>query len=192
MQEDIEDTLALGSPHPARLAPPPRAMLVCINPGSFKGPVQREIRLDGRETTVGRGAENSVVLDLDGVSRTHARLIPGDGTWGVEDLNSKNGVRVNKAPVRKQWLEPGDIVSIAKVHYKYALDKDGPVATSAHRIDLRDTDETMLVSGAVQARLASEAGAGRMNRRGAARMRVPAWAWAALVVAATVAVLVVS
>jgi len=143
--QEMEDTLSLGNPHPLRGSPPPKARLACINPTRLKGRVLREIRLQGQEMTLGRSDENTVVLDLDGISRTHARFIAGDGKWGVQDRGSKNGVRVNKTRVSDAWLQPGDIVSIGNLHYKYALEEHGPVETSAHQIDLRGTDATMLV-----------------------------------------------
>jgi FHA domain-containing protein/GAF domain-containing protein len=70
---------------------------------------------DGAELTLGRAPENDCVLAHDSVSRRHAR-IRNDGTrWIVEDLGSKNGVRVDGSRVGKaelapsQWLAIGDV-----------------------------------------------------------------------------------
>ena len=53
-----------------------------------------EFRLD-EETLVGRGDENDLALDRTNVSRQHARFVPRDGRWFVEDRGSFNGTFVN-------------------------------------------------------------------------------------------------
>ena len=45
----------------------------------------------GPSNTVGRAAENEVVLDSDLVSSRHARIYQDEGTWYLEDLGSLNG-----------------------------------------------------------------------------------------------------
>jgi hypothetical protein len=62
------------------------------------------------EQTVGRGRAASIVLPDPHASRVHARLRLGDeGAW-VEDLGSKNGVRVNGVRIERRpcELRPGD------------------------------------------------------------------------------------
>jgi hypothetical protein len=71
---------------------------------------------DGADLTLGRAAENDCVLAHDSVSRRHARLCnTSDGLWIVEDLGSKNGVRVDGSRVPRgelaanQWFAIGDV-----------------------------------------------------------------------------------
>ena len=40
------------------------------------------------------------------------------GYWYVKDLKSLNGVKINKAAVTDKRLDSGDILSIAKHHYR--------------------------------------------------------------------------
>jgi hypothetical protein len=70
---------------------------------------------DGADLTLGRSPDNDCVLAHDSVSRRHARLHHDGARWIVEDLGSKNGVRVNGSRVAKaelaadQWLAIGDV-----------------------------------------------------------------------------------
>lgn len=123
--------------------PPPPAVLSCIGPAP-EG-TSSEINLITSELSFGRGDSHDVVLKVEGVSRNHARVYPGDGTWGVEDLGSTNGVYVNKTKVSQAWLNAGDIVSMGKVHYKYALASDRPVS-AAPDIDISDTERTLIIN----------------------------------------------
>ncbi len=47
------------------------------------------------EVTVGRAAENDVVVEKGGVSRRHARLTKTEGRWYVEDRGSLYGTYLN-------------------------------------------------------------------------------------------------
>jgi len=71
---------------------------------------------DGADLTLGRAPENDCVLAHDSVSRRHARIEnTGDGRWRIEDLGSKNGIRVDGNRVEdaelapSQWLAIGDV-----------------------------------------------------------------------------------
>lgn len=63
-------------------------------------------------TTVGRGADNTIVLDDDPVSRSHARFEQRADGWWVIDSGSTNGTFVNDEQVREALLRPGDRVRI--------------------------------------------------------------------------------
>jgi FHA domain-containing protein/GAF domain-containing protein len=70
---------------------------------------------DGAAVTLGRAPENDCVLAHDSVSRRHARIRNEGARWIVEDLGSKNGVRVDGSRVENaelaasQWLAIGDV-----------------------------------------------------------------------------------
>src|SRR5258708_4999327 len=52
------------------------------------------------ESVIGRGEEVAVRIDVDGVSRRHARIVADGGRFTLEDLGSKNGTYL-----REQRLE---------------------------------------------------------------------------------------
>lgn len=66
-------------------------------------------------TYLGRADENDIVLGGDLVSRRHARLVLEGGHLRVEDLGSRNGSRLNGAPIQgSAELSPGDTISLGE------------------------------------------------------------------------------
>ena len=88
-------------------------------------------------TSIGRSAENDIVIDSLLVSRSHARLECAGGRCAVEDLGSANGLFVNGRRVSRALLSPGD------------------------RLRLGDVELTYQAAGAAQARAWLEIGTGR-------------------------------
>lgn len=77
-----------------------------------KGPLPgREFRLrDG--TTIGRGAENDIIIDDAAVSRQHAKVQLEDGTFFLHDLGAANPTRVNGVEIERHPLTDGDRVEL--------------------------------------------------------------------------------
>ena len=88
-------------------------------------PALSDLTLDiDRDLTVGRNAQNDVVLASGQVSRQHARLTVQDGQVWLQDLGSANGTFVNgsriaDAPVA---LQLGDEVAFAELAFVVASD----------------------------------------------------------------------
>ena len=80
-------------------------------------PVEYEI--GARTVTIGRGAHNDIRIRRKSVSREHARLTPVDGGFIIEDLASRNGIRVNNRRVARLRLRSGDIVSVGRVTFRF-------------------------------------------------------------------------
>ncbi|MFO0912142.1 MAG: FHA domain-containing protein [Pirellulales bacterium] len=72
-----------------------------------------------KELLVGRRESCDIVLRFANVSAHHCQLQVRDGYWYVEDLNSRNGVKVNGRRVTKKRIDPGDELSVAKHYYKF-------------------------------------------------------------------------
>ena len=75
--------------------------------------------LTNEETTLGRGADNTIVIDMDNVSRLHARVVKQDDGYYVEDLGSTNGSYVNDIEVKKDRLRNGDLAKIGGAILKF-------------------------------------------------------------------------
>lgn len=67
---------------------------------------------DGSELTIGRGADNDLVLPDGQVSRHHARLTGRRGTIVYLDLGSTNGSRVNGTVISELVLGVGDRIEL--------------------------------------------------------------------------------
>ncbi len=77
--------------------------------------------LDSAAVTIGRGAQNDLVLDHDDfASARHARFEPRrDGVW-VADAGSTNGTYVNGTRLSKpRRLQPGDVIRVGSTDLRY-------------------------------------------------------------------------
>lgn len=73
-----------------------------------------------KKLRVGRREGCDIVLPLQNVSGHHCLFELEEGYWFVRDLNSRNGVKVNKTkilPGLRKRVDPGDHVAIAKNDY---------------------------------------------------------------------------
>ncbi len=84
---------------PQQKAKPSKGRLprhLVISAGSLAGTT---IELGDAPVTIGRAPESTLVLTDDYASSHHARLVPRDGQWLVEDLGSTNGTYLDKTKV---------------------------------------------------------------------------------------------
>lgn len=85
--------------------------IIINGPGYFDTPYD----LPEGATSLGRADENDIVLGGDLVSRKHARLLVEGDSLRIEDLGSRNGSRINGAPLQgTRPLAPGDIVTLGE------------------------------------------------------------------------------
>jgi diguanylate cyclase (GGDEF)-like protein len=111
----VEVTVTRDFTRSWRKSSPGQAFLVVI-----AGPRLGHRILLGDETLdIGRGAGCGFQLDIDSVSRLHARVRWDGERHFIEDLRSTNGTFVNEMKVKEQPLVDGDRVGIGKVLLKY-------------------------------------------------------------------------
>lgn len=89
---------------------------------SIDGVVIKDMPLTKERTTIGRRPYNEVVIDNLAVSGEHACVHLSGNDIVLEDLNSTNGTYVNGKPIKKQLLQPGDVVDIGKYKVKFKWD----------------------------------------------------------------------
>ena len=73
---------------------------------------------------LGRGSENTIVLENDSVSRRHCRIEKRDRHWYVVDLDSTNGSYVNDELVTDMQLRRGDQVKVGDTIFKFLSGSD--------------------------------------------------------------------
>jgi len=72
-----------------------------------------EVVLNPRGMIIGRSGNCDIVLDNEKVSRQHARIFRDPfGRWLVQDLDSRNGIKVNGRRVEVYAILPGEVVTI--------------------------------------------------------------------------------
>ena len=98
------DTMVFTIPRPSA----PTARLRVITPDGD----ELLCEFDGSSLTIGRAADNDLVLPDGRVSRHHARVTGRRGTLVYTDLGSTNGSRVNGAPVGELVLGAGDRIEL--------------------------------------------------------------------------------
>lgn len=98
------DTMVFTVPRPTA----PAARLRVIAPDG----AERICEFDGSSLTIGRAADNDLVLADGRVSRHHGRLSGRRGTLVFSDLGSTNGSRVNGVAVSELVLGAGDRIDL--------------------------------------------------------------------------------
>lgn len=81
--------------------------------------------LVGPDVALGRGLENTIVLEDQRVSRSHARLILTSGHWTVRDEGSTNGTFVNGRMVTQHALKNGDRLSLGGLELIFHQQRQG-------------------------------------------------------------------
>ena len=73
---------------------------------------QKNIQIINKETYIGRGELNNIILKDRHASRKHARIILLDDNYVIEDLGSMNGTYVNSQKISMHYLNEGDKIKI--------------------------------------------------------------------------------
>lgn len=96
----------------------------------IKGPLAGEsFELeDGESYLLGRDVEglNCIRLDSSSVSSEHAEIKSEAGAWVIKDLDSRNGIRVNKNPIKEAYFSAGDRIDIGEFRFDVESDEAAP------------------------------------------------------------------
>ena len=80
-----------------------QARRLLVTQGDQRG---ASVTLSDQPVTLGRAPDCSLVLTDDYASNHHARLVPTDGGWLVEDLGSTNGTYLGSAKLGRPTVLP--------------------------------------------------------------------------------------
>jgi adenylate cyclase len=78
---------------------------------------------------IGRREDCDIILRYPNVSGHHCRLTLENGYWFINDLESRNGVKVDGTRVQRKRLDPGSQLEVARHEYliEYVPEKLGAV-----------------------------------------------------------------
>jgi pSer/pThr/pTyr-binding forkhead associated (FHA) protein len=84
-----------------------------------------KFQLAGFMISIGRSANNQVVLKDDAVSRAHALITCEDDKYFISDLGSTNGTLLNGSPLRsRQRLTDGDVIRLGNTILWFAVQQN--------------------------------------------------------------------
>jgi pSer/pThr/pTyr-binding forkhead associated (FHA) protein len=124
----------------------------------FNAAVIKEIPFDKDSLSLGRKADNDIVIDNPAVSGHHCRISVQGGTYFVEDLESTNGTFVNEKRIKKSGLHHNDVVGVAKHALVFLEDAPPPEAPPEAPAEVPD-DATMMISPHKQAEMVAASAA---------------------------------
>jgi hypothetical protein len=106
-----ETATPVGNKEPA---PPASPILVLLDPEKpIKYPLYKETM------TIGRADVADIQINNSFLSRLHARIVTTPQGVFVEDVESKNGIRVNSKVTQRQTLRHGDIVDFGRLRFRF-------------------------------------------------------------------------
>ena len=107
--------------------------------GDFKN---REFPLTEGDNTIGRKADNSVLVDSPLVSSHHAVITLEGSSATVQDLDSTNGVRVNSRQIQTSALHHKDILQLGSLEFLF----EAPEVSAADTARYTDADAEIATS----------------------------------------------
>jgi predicted component of type VI protein secretion system len=102
---------------------------------------------DQEEVTIGRAADNDIVLTHDSISGNHAKLQLTDGEYYLVDLGSTNGTFFQGAPADNNLLQHGAEIAFGQVPATYETE-DGVAADAAEEEPVAAGEEAVADAGA--------------------------------------------
>jgi pSer/pThr/pTyr-binding forkhead associated (FHA) protein len=122
----------------------------------YQGAVIKEIPITKGEMTIGRTADNDIVIDYPAVSSHHCKVSLIGDTFFVEDLNSTNGVFLNATKTLKAGLKDQDVIGIVKHALKFVDDRPAQKEPMVPPTKFA-AEATMMISPQKQQELAAQA-----------------------------------
>lgn len=108
-----EEVAAVAPPtHPEKAPPARLVMLTPPAPGA-------EFALGRSGMRIGRAEDLDIWVNHRSISREHAELRTAGDVLTIHDLGSANGLRVNSEDVQEAELQPGDVIELGQVRFRY-------------------------------------------------------------------------
>src|SRR5262249_49553022 len=90
------------------------------------------VLLPDKPVSLGRGLENTIVLQDKCASKRHAEIFADGGRWRLRDLRSRNGVLVDGRRVRGEaGLDSGSEIRFGEVRFRFTSEGESDEAPTA-------------------------------------------------------------
>jgi transcriptional regulator with GAF, ATPase, and Fis domain len=93
----------------------PSGVMALVLSGSHKGMT----KVVGGRMTVGKAADNDLVLTDDTVSRHHCEIVRAPDGLHVRDLDSTNGTKIDGTRIREAMVQPGSVLKVGEVEIQF-------------------------------------------------------------------------
>ena len=112
--------------------------------------------------TIGRAADNMIVIDDPSVSNRHALLELSGEAYRLKDLDSTNGTKVNGIPIKDTLLRFEDRIRFGAIDARYEPDAHGSQPLpELESIDAKPAESSAVPEGFANASPFSKASAAR-------------------------------
>jgi pSer/pThr/pTyr-binding forkhead associated (FHA) protein len=108
----------------------------------LQGQDSKSIELTHETITIGRKADNSLVIEDPAVSGHHARIVKIQAVFFLEDLMSTNGTAINGRPITRHQLHDTDVITIGRHRLVF---QEVPAAGTALQTPFVDLNRTMVL-----------------------------------------------
>lgn len=95
------------------------------------------LRIEHRESRLGRGSGNDIAINDELVSKQHAEIIASELESGqgfeyvIKDCESTNGTFVNDEKIDEHTLQNGDVIRIGVNHFRFVDDANDDLAATS-------------------------------------------------------------
>ena len=89
-------------------------LVIESDPGNFK-----TFKFNQDEITIGRVMGNDIMINDRSISKYHVKIILKKGRVEIIDLDSRNGTKLNTAPVKHTLLYDQDIIEISNIPVRF-------------------------------------------------------------------------
>ncbi len=93
----------------------PAGLLALVLSGAHKG----SSKVVGGRLTIGKAADNDLVLTDDTVSRHHCEIVRAPDGLHVRDLDSTNGTKIDGTRIREAMVTPGSVLKVGEVEIQF-------------------------------------------------------------------------
>src|SRR6476660_35402 len=108
----------------------PTGIAALVLSGTHKG----TSKVVGGRLTIGKAADNDLVLADDTVSRHHCEVLRAPDGLHVRDLESTNGTKIDGTRIREAMVQPGSVLKVGEVEIQFR--------PSVQRVEVLPSDNT--------------------------------------------------